>query len=307
MRLVELSLRNYRVFEEVDLELPARVIGIFGVNGSGKSALVESIQYGLYGRARTAKDQIRTHGILTDCLVRMVFEHGGNEYEVRRTIAGKNHKTDAELFVGGMQLAVGVTEVDAEIRKLLRMDHQVFRASVFAEQKQLDAFSDVTKAKRQEMVLRLLGIKPVDEARTAARKESRDAKGNAERLAGSLTDVAEHEAKLEEAGKLAREAKDAATAAAQALKEAEKRAKEADRAFRAADKIRERVEQIALLRANAEEQLAGLERRRGEVQGRIEGLEEGLKSLEGLERELAGLAGAAERLDAARELARVVE
>ena len=43
MRVVELSLRNFRQFEEVDLELPARVIGIVGPNGSGKSTLMESI------------------------------------------------------------------------------------------------------------------------------------------------------------------------------------------------------------------------------------------------------------------------
>ncbi|HEV3474623.1 MAG TPA: AAA family ATPase, partial [Actinomycetota bacterium] len=63
MRILELSLRNYRVFEELDLELPARVIGIFGPNGAGKSTLIESIAFALYGRARTAKDQIRTDGV----------------------------------------------------------------------------------------------------------------------------------------------------------------------------------------------------------------------------------------------------
>ena len=49
MRILELSLRNYRVFEEVELELPARVIGIFGENGSGKSTLIESIAFACYG------------------------------------------------------------------------------------------------------------------------------------------------------------------------------------------------------------------------------------------------------------------
>ena len=64
MKVLELSLRNYRVFEEVDLELPARVIGIFGENGSGKSTLMESIAFALYGvnAARTKKQEIRTHG-----------------------------------------------------------------------------------------------------------------------------------------------------------------------------------------------------------------------------------------------------
>jgi hypothetical protein len=52
-----------------------------------------------------------------------------------------------------MTLATGTTEVDAEIRRLLHMDLQVFRASVYAEQKQLDAFSDVTPGRRKEMAL----------------------------------------------------------------------------------------------------------------------------------------------------------
>ena len=93
MRVLELSLRNYRIFEEVDLELPARVIGIFGVNGAGKSTLMESIAFACYGvdAARTKKQEIRTHGVLTDCEVRLVFEHAGQPYEVRRTISGKGH------------------------------------------------------------------------------------------------------------------------------------------------------------------------------------------------------------------------
>ena len=150
MRVLELSLRNYRIFEEVDLELPARVIGIFGANGAGKSTLMESIAFACYGvdAARTKKQEIRTHGVLTDCEVRLVFEHAGQPYEVRRTIRGKGHTPEAELFGGGMTLASGTTEVDAEIRRLLHMDLQVFRASVYAEQKQLDAFSDVTPGRR---------------------------------------------------------------------------------------------------------------------------------------------------------------
>ncbi|HWC32713.1 MAG TPA: AAA family ATPase, partial [Actinomycetota bacterium] len=133
MRLLELSLRNYRVFERVDLELPSRVIGVFGPNGAGKSSLLESVAYALYGVARTAKQDIRTHGVLTDCEVRLVFQHGARQYEVRRLIRGRNHQTDAELLAGDASVAVGVTDVDAEIRRLLRMDQQVFRSSVFAE------------------------------------------------------------------------------------------------------------------------------------------------------------------------------
>jgi exonuclease SbcC len=307
VRILELSLRNYRVFGEVELELPAQVIGIFGLNGAGKSSLLESVLFGLYGRSRTAKDQIRTHGILTDCAVRVAFEHGGRQYEVRRTIKGKNHQTDAELYAGDLQLAAGVTEVDGEIQRLLRMDPQVFRASVFAEQKQLDAFSDVTKAKRKEMVLRLLGIRPVDDARSAARKQARDTKGNAERLAGALPDLAEQEKALAEAAARAREAERRASEAVEALHEAEQRAKVGREAFEESDGIRQRVEKLAVERVATAERAEALGIQQGELEARIGDLGRDLQSLPALNEEHRALEGAAERLTAARRLTEMAD
>jgi exonuclease SbcC len=307
MRILELSLRNYRVFEEADLELPAQVIGIFGPNGGGKSSLLESVLFGLYGKSRTARDQIRTHGILTDCAVRVAFEHGGRHYAVVRTIKGKNHHTDAELFAGDLQLAAGVTEVDAEIQRLLRMDQQIFRASVFAEQKQLDAFSDVTKGRRKEMVLRLLGIRPVDDARASARKEARDTKGNADRLAGALPDLAEQEKSLAEAKERAREAHDHAARVREALREATDRANAARVAFEESDQIRQRVEKLAVERAATAERAEALDAQRSGLEDRIERLRDDLEALPALEEEGRSLSGAADLVTTARRLTEVAE
>jgi exonuclease SbcC len=304
VRLVELSLRNFRVFEEVDLELPARVIGIFGANGAGKSTLVESVLFALYGvdGARTKKDGIRTHGLLTDCSVRLVFEHGGQQYEVRRTIAGRNHKPDAELYVGTKLLATGVQEVDAAVQAALHMDLRVFRASVFAEQKQLDAFSDVGPAKRKEMALRLLGIKPVDEARTVARREARTAKQSAQELAGSLPDLAAIEAELKEARDIAKQRGAEAKAAVSAAKEADRHVKASRKAFDEADGIRQRVEHITVEIRTRTEQRDHLHRLHEELVERLEALGTEMEVLPALEAEFAELQGAGDRLAAARAL-----
>ncbi len=291
MRALELSLRNYRVFEEVDLELPARVIGIFGENGSGKTTLMESLLWALYGRARTAKNEIRTQGVLTDCIVRLVFDHGGSQYEVRRTISGRNHQTDAELFVNDLQLASGVTDVDAEIRKLLRMDQQVFRSSVFAEQKQLDAFSDLTAGKRKETVLRLLGIRPVDDARAAAKKEARATKHSADQLLGAVPDLARLEGELKEAKDVAREAKERHKAAAEELRESVALAKKAKKAFDDSDRARQRVEKIVIALEAANTEHDRLVAQRAELAERVERLKKDLEALPALEEERAALAG----------------
>ncbi|MBV8160483.1 MAG: AAA family ATPase, partial [Acidimicrobiia bacterium] len=39
MRLTRIRLRNYRVYEDLDLELPPGLTGVYGANGSGKSTL----------------------------------------------------------------------------------------------------------------------------------------------------------------------------------------------------------------------------------------------------------------------------
>lgn len=308
MRILELSLRNYRVFEEVDLELPARVIGIFGENGAGKTALVESIAFGLYGvnAARTKKNEIRTHGVLTDCEVRVAFEHGGHPYEVRRTLRGKGATPEAELFAGDLTLAAGTTEVDAEIRRLLHMDLQVFRASVFAEQKQLDAFSSLRAGERKEMALRLLGIKPVDDARTAARREARSTKESAARLSDAVADIAALEADLKDAKEAAAEAKAVAKAAALELKAATASAKSARTAFEQLDATRQRVEKLTVKLTALAEERNRTEVRRADLAERFDELTASVAALPELEHELTALGDVEERLRAAARLADVL-
>ena len=305
MRILELQLRNYRVFDEVDLEVPARVIGIFGENGAGKSTLMESIAFSLYGvdGARTKRDGIRTHGVLTDCETRMVFEHGGAQYEVRRALRGRNHTPAAELYVGGSQLATGVSEVDAEIQRLLHMDLRVFRASVFAEQKQLDAFSDLTASKRKEMALRLLGIKPVDDARAAARREARSTSQRASDLLGAVTDITALEAQLKEAIDMSTDAVSRLTASSRATVAAERAGKAARKAFEDSDRVRQRVEKLRVALDAAVDERARLARRHGELATRAGSLRAELAHREELEALAATLEDVDERLRGARRWA----
>ena len=304
MRIIELSLRNYRVFEAVDLELPSKVIGIFGENGSGKTTLMESIGFACYGvdAARTKKHEIRTEGLLTDCEVRMVFEHGGQQYEVRRGLRGKGSGPEAELYAGGLLLASGTTEVDAEMRRSLQMDLRVFRASVFAEQKQLDALSSMRPGERKEMALRLLGIKPVEEARTAARREAKATKQSTEQLRGAVADIALLEASVKEAKDVVLEAERLAKEVSAELKAASRSHKQARNAFEASDAARQRVEKLLVaLQGTTEAYEQSLTQREAWID-RIDALRSALAELPALEEELAGLAGSEERLRSAERL-----
>ncbi len=190
MRVTRLLLRNYRVFEdELELEIPPGLVGVYGLNGAGKSALIESIRFTLYGRSRTSMDEVRTAGVNAECITEVEFEHEGHLYVVRRTVAGANSQVKAEAHADGQQVAEGVRDTSRYVHSILGMDDAAFRASVFAEQKQLAAFSQQTPAERRKLVLQLLGITPLDSARDLARKDARLTQEAFERLRSVLTDL----------------------------------------------------------------------------------------------------------------------
>src|SRR5438876_330313 len=164
MRVTRLYLENYRVYEDpLELEIPPGLVGIYGVNGAGKSYLLEAILFALWGRSRTELREVRTAGVKNDCIVECEFEHEGHLYVVRRTIkgGGKQLQTKAAAFADGQQVAEGPNDTKRYVHSVLGMDDAPFRASVFAEQKQLAAFSSRTPGERKKLVLKLLGITPL--------------------------------------------------------------------------------------------------------------------------------------------------
>ena len=190
MRVTRLLLRNYRVFEdELQLEMPPGLVGVYGLNGAGKSALIESIRFTLYGRSRTSMDEVRTAGVNAECITEVEFEHEGHLYAVRRTIGGANSQVKAQAHADGQQVAEGVRDTGRYVHSILGMDDAAFRASVFAEQKQLAAFSQQTPAERRRLVLQLLGITPLDAARDLARKDARHTQEQFERLRSLLPEL----------------------------------------------------------------------------------------------------------------------
>jgi exonuclease SbcC len=185
-------LRNYRVFEdELELYLPPGLVGIYGPNGAGKSTLLESILWALWGRARTPKEGVPSAGAHGECVAEVTFEQEGHIYLVRRTISGINATVKAEAHCDGQAMAEGARDTSRYVHSVLGMDDAAFRASVFAEQKQLAAFSSQGPAERRKLVLSLLGVTPLDTARDKARADARDTTQQHGRLRSMLPDLEE--------------------------------------------------------------------------------------------------------------------
>lgn len=300
MKITRLYLRNYRVYEqELDLPMPAGLVGVYGPNGGGKSALLESILWTLWGRSRTRNEEIRTSGVGAECITEVEFEHEGHLYQVRRTISGINSTVKAEAWADRMQVANGVRDVKQYVHSVLGMDDAAFRASVFAEQKQIAAFSAQKPAERRDLVLKLLGITPLDVARDAARKDAKVARDDVERVRGLLLDVEELRPKAAEARAAAEVAAADAESEAVATATAKEQLVAAESAFAALDEVRQEHE--ALVRegrsVRAEVDLA---------KRRVEELEAELATLAMASEELAGLLPVADGVEAVEAELRLV-
>jgi DNA repair protein SbcC/Rad50 len=202
VQLTTIRLKNYRVFSELELEIPPGLVGIYGPNGAGKSSLLESITWALYGKARTAKGEIRTSGSSGECSVELGFVHDDDHYLVRRSISGVNATVKARVELGGSVAADGPAEVAKFLRSTIGMDEAAFRSSVFAEQKQLAAFSENSPDQRRKLILQLLGITPLERARDAARSDFNNQRGTFERLIAMLPALEELEFRAQDAERI---------------------------------------------------------------------------------------------------------
>ena len=171
MRVRSLSIKNYRSIKELDIDFPeSGLIGIVGHNGAGKSSLLESIGWALYGTQaiRGKADGLTTIGAKGKCKVIMEFDHGEDgPYIVERTLK------DAKLNMGGKEIAVMTSGVNSKIEKLLNMDYRAFYTSIFTKQGGLSSFTDMTASQRQETVERLLEVSKVKNARITISAEAK--------------------------------------------------------------------------------------------------------------------------------------
>jgi DNA repair protein SbcC/Rad50 len=293
MLLTRLYLRNYRVYEDpLELELPPGLIGIFGVNGSGKSSLLEAILWTLWGRARSGKDEVRTAGVGGDCVTEVEFEHEGHLYLVRRTLSGINSTVKAEAQCDRLLMSEGVKDTGRYLHQVLGMDDAAFRASVFAEQKQLAAFSSQAPAERRKLVLQLLGITPLDGARDAARRDARDRREQHERLRAMLPELDTLQVEVEDADARAGAAEALATAEGLAAKGAKERAVRADKAWQALDVTRQEYDGLVVEGKSARAELDRAVATVAQLESELSGLETAARSLAELEPAAIGLADA---------------
>jgi len=160
--------------DPISLELPEEGrIGILGPNESGKTTLLEAIEYSLYGLRRGRAVEESRENMVTwgkeEASLEIEFTSGQERYLLRRAfdIHG-GHKARLTPIVDskedGANSISSLTEIEAKIEQITGMDRDSFTKLVYVKQKDLDALKELAKARREQLVNKVMGIEVFDDA-----------------------------------------------------------------------------------------------------------------------------------------------
>ncbi|WNY28096.1 Chromosome partition protein Smc [Methanimicrococcus stummii] len=172
MKFKHLHVENIRSYETLDLDFPDGVTVISGVNGSGKSSILEACFMGIFGgevlkgTALQIPDMIRKDSAKA-CII-LDFEHAGEDYQIeqhyRATKSGANNSKSI-LRKNGEIIAEQSKNTYAAIQNLLNMDEKNFQNCAYIRQGDVDALINAKPKDRQQMIDDLLRLGKLEEYR----------------------------------------------------------------------------------------------------------------------------------------------
>jgi DNA repair exonuclease SbcCD ATPase subunit len=139
-----LRAKNWACHPVLDLKFKAGLNGVLGVNGSGKSSILDALRFGVTNKAIAAgsrADNLRTGQ--KNGFVEVDFTHGDSEFTVRRVIEIAKGK-----MTMGEQTWTKATEIDEYLEQLLQTKMDALLNNVFVGQHALDDILFKTNTER---------------------------------------------------------------------------------------------------------------------------------------------------------------
>lgn len=174
--ITRVKLENWKSHDATEMEFSEGTNVLVGIMGSGKSAVLDGITYGLFGtvpavrnRRITLDDLIRKRPVKEDTAeVEVEFTNPqGMSYIVKRKIERGKGTTFAEIRQKDGKLIdkPNSTSVTEHVTALLQIDFDFYRRMIYAEQNQLDLFLTLEPRERRRRVDELLKINKFENAR----------------------------------------------------------------------------------------------------------------------------------------------
>lgn len=169
MKLIRCHLRNFRVHADTEINFRDGITAILGDNESGKSTILEALEYALFGgravRGKVGGIRWAMAGPRETASVEWVLEVAGGRYRVTRT------EREARVHDGTQVVAHGHDGVTEFMTDRLGMSHEEFLASYMCRQKDVDRLSAMKPGARHAFIRSVLGVGRLDRAVEKCRAE----------------------------------------------------------------------------------------------------------------------------------------
>jgi exonuclease SbcC len=194
--------------DPIDLDFPDEGrIGILGTNESGKTTLLEAIEYALYGLKRGRATEEARENIITwgkeEARVEVEFTSGQDRFLLSRTFNSRGtHRAKFVPILDGhrktQDALTSLSEIETKVEQTTGMDRESFTKLVYIKQKDLDALKDLVKTKREQLVNKVMGIELFDDAAKHVKDDSSQAANEIDKKTAELTPVRENARSYEE-------------------------------------------------------------------------------------------------------------
>ena len=181
---ITLSVRNFLSYGDYNTTLDFRdfhIACLSGKNGHGKSALIDSLTWSLWGKCRVKnKEEVIKRGA-SDARVELEFESDGIRYRIIRSIvrkkSGSSSTIDLQIYndeSGSYKPLDQGSRAQSAIEKIMKMDYNSFICSSFILQGMADEFTKRTPAERKEVLSRILELDEYERLAKKAREHAQE-------------------------------------------------------------------------------------------------------------------------------------
>ena len=146
---------------------------ITGPTGSGKTSILDSITYALYGRSSRTDERMKIDEFVgEDGYVQLDFAQDGQEYQITRgRNNGRNYLT---LSRGSQRIGGTTTELEQRIVNLVGLDYTGFVNATFIRQDEMKQLGSETGANRLDIFERLFRLEIFERAQDLADEKLKD-------------------------------------------------------------------------------------------------------------------------------------
>lgn len=177
MKICSMRVENFLSFREAAFDFQdAGLVLVEGVNGSGKSAIIDALVWCLFGETLRGykHDDVIHRKVGEGCLVQVCLEDDDELYTIsraRRHSKLRNSLTVTHDNFGEDLTAAGDKETQLVVERLLGCTFKTFMSSVVFGQDRAYRFSSLTDGEQKKILDEVIGVERFAQACAAARKQ----------------------------------------------------------------------------------------------------------------------------------------